>query len=442
MDKLLQKLKKVPPKPGIYFLKNKNNEIIYIGKAKNLKKRLKSHYEAKKSGNKELNSPFAKKLYEEFIDFKIEVLKSEIEALIEESKYIKNLKPRYNILLRDDKNYFYVGFVNDELPHLFLTHQPKIKPNTEYIGPFTNGSSLKYTLRLLRRLYPYKTCKNKFEKPCFYFHLGLCPAHSKTKKNLKQIKEITNYNLEKVKQVLKGKGKSIIIRLKKQLKIASEDLQYEKADEILKEIKAIKNIFAHKNIITDQEYSEKYEAALVNLRSILKLKKIPGRIEIYDISNLGQDYLVGAMTVFTNGKIAPNEFRLFKIKYDSSIGDPQRIYEVVLRRLAHNNDTSKNQWPKPDVILIDGGKNQLSYAAKALNDSKIKTKNKIKLISLAKQNNILYIYKSLKNFYRIDLQQRQLKNLENFLLFLINSAHKFAKKYLNKVLLQKIKIKD
>lgn len=440
MANLTKKIGKVPPKPGIYFLKDKKGKIIYIGKAKNLKDRLKSHYDLKKTGNIDINNPFGNKLYSEFTDFKFKILNSEIEALVEESKYIKKLNPKYNIALRDDKNYFYVGFTKDSLPRLFLTHQPKIKPHLGYIGPFTSGTSLKYSLKLIRRIYPFKTCTNKLDKPCFYFYLGLCPAHLSATSNLKQVKSITAYNLNKVKQILQGKTDFIIMRLKRQLKAASDGLQYEKASKILKEIKALENIFKHKNIIRDENHGAKFYSELLTLQQILRLKTLPKRIEIYDISNLGKDYIVGAMTVFANGKIASDEFRLFKIKRTTSVGDPQRIYEILSRRLIHSETNKNHSWPKPDIILIDGGKTQLLHAAKALKSSKVKAKNKIKLISLAKQNNILYIYNSLKNCCSIDLKQKNQHNLRIFSLFLIRSAHRFAKKYLNKVLLQKTRL--
>lgn len=440
MEKLIKKLAKTPKKPGIYFLKNKKGEVIYVGKAKNLKNRLKNHYQLKKTGFLDIKAPWTQNLYEELFDFKFKTLNSEIEALVEESKFIKKLRPKYNILARDDKKYFYVAFTKDSLPRLFLTHQPKIKTNIDYLGPFTSGTSLKYTLKLLRRIYPFKTCTNKIQKPCFYFYLGLCPAHINNNTNdIKQVKALTKYNLNKVKQVLQGKAKSIIIRLKRKMKKASDNLLYEKANEILKEIKALENIMQHKNILKEQDFDERFYKELRMLQQLLKLKTPPKRIEIFDISNLGRDYIVGAMTVFKDANIAPQDFRLFKIKLSSSTADPQRIYEIINRRLAHSLKTSKQYWPKPDIILIDGGKAQLSYAVKALKNSKIKNKNKIKLISLAKPNHILYIYNYLsENYHSIDLNQKSNLYLKIFILSLINTAHKFAKKYLHKVLLKNL----
>lgn len=432
MDRLKQKLKQTPEKPGIYFLKNSKGNIIYVGKAKNLKKRLKSHIAAKLK-NIFKGHPLNEFLYTEFAKFDYKVLNSEIDAIVEESKAIKNIKPRYNILLRDDKNYFYIGITKEELPRLFLTHQFKENPKSVFIGPFTSGDSLKSFLRILRRIYPYKTCKNSMEKPCFYYHLGLCPAHSPIKNQYEKIKNITQTNTLKIKKILKSGLKDIIIRLRNDLKKASDNFNYEKAAKIRDEIRALENILLHKNIIKEDNLELRNQLGIKSLKNLLNLKEIPKRIEIYDISNLGSDYRIGSMTVFNNADISPKDFRYFKIKYKESIGDPQMIYEIVKRRLG-------NDWTLPDLMLIDGGITQISGAKKAVDEFyEIRYQyNNIKIISLAKKSNILYSYLN-KKIIQIDLKNIENNNLKDFIYSLIRSSHNFGKKNLRSLILRKIK---
>ena len=165
---MARQIKKAPQNPGIYSFKNKKGEFLYIGKAKNLKNRLKQYL------NSKIHSPFIEQLLNEAKKLETRTTNSEIEALILESKLIKEKRPKYNIMLRDDKQYFYIAFTKEEFPKIFLTHQLL---NNEYIGPFTDGVALKTTLRLLRRIFPYCSCKQTHHNLCLNYHIGKCPGY-------------------------------------------------------------------------------------------------------------------------------------------------------------------------------------------------------------------------------------------------------------------------
>ena len=222
-----EKIKEIPKTPGVYAFRG-GRGILYIGKATNLKVRAKNH--------------FAQPTYRDDL-FKEQVAKvgyietdSEIEALILESQLIKKYKPRYNVLLKDDKQYFYVGFSKDKLPHLIITHQPKEK--ARYLGPFTDGKSLKTVLRYLRKAFPYYTGKHR-KLPCSYCHIGLCPGPDPI------IGEYKN-DIAKIKAVLSGKKPRVITTLKKEMAQFAKNLEFEKAAKARGQIIALKNIFAHR----------------------------------------------------------------------------------------------------------------------------------------------------------------------------------------------------
>ncbi|MCD6270253.1 GIY-YIG nuclease family protein [bacterium] len=175
MNSLTKKIKELTEKPGVYIFKDRLENIIYIGKAKNLRKRVVSHF--RKSQN--WHQDFKNKVKS------IEIIesKSEKEAMILEAEFIKKYQPKYNVEWRDDKNYFFVGLTKEKFPRVFISHQPDKQSNAgktnkkfSFIGPFVKGKELKNLLKELRKIFPFRTCKNLPKKPCLYFDLFLCPA--------------------------------------------------------------------------------------------------------------------------------------------------------------------------------------------------------------------------------------------------------------------------
>lgn len=409
---------KLPKAIGVYSFK-KGKQFLYIGKANNIRKRVKNHF--KKETFK--NSLFINEAN------KVGYIKtdSEIEALILEANLIKKKKPKYNIVWRDDKNFFFVGITKEELPRVFITHQPtkalsskyrvsskrKKRLNTKYIGPFVEGSSLKKTLKVLRKIFPYYTVKKHSNLPCSWCHLGLCPGpHPDRKKYLKDIKNLIS--------VLKGKRKSVLKNLKKEMYSASKIKDYEKAAEIRDQLRALEKILSHAKIFEkDKVIKDNWEKTEKELKEILKTKSKISRIEAYDVSNIQGQKAAGSMVTFIKGKPDKNFYRRFKIKISQKPNDVAMIKEILERRLKHL------EWSLPELILIDGGIAQLNTAVKIKNKG---IKN-IKVISLAKKENKLYIENQKKPL----LLKKLPREIFNLILQLRDEAHRFAITYHKKI---------
>ncbi len=271
-------VKNLPQAPGVYFFLDKNGQIIYIGKAINIKKRIQSHFSSqakKERGWRNTIIDYSKVKTIDFIP-----TKTEKDALILESALVKKHQPYYNLALKDDKNFLYIGFTRETYPRIFTTRQPK-KIAADYIGPFVAGYETKEFLAALRRIFPYKTCKNPVGKPCLYYHLGQCWAH-----------------LEKAKDYYK----------------------------IVNGLKALIGIY----------------------------NGTGAHIECYDISNTSGQLSVGSMVTFINNKPKKYLYRKLRIRTVSGSDDPRSLAEIISRRLAHK------EWKYPDLIVVDGGKGQLS----------------------------------------------------------------------------------
>ncbi len=419
--------KKIPKTPGVYFFKNGARKIIYIGKAANLKNRLSSYF------RKNLEPRIAKMVVEaKTVSWK--KTESAVDALILESALIKKHKPKYNVLMRDDKNYFFAGFTRDEFPKIFLTHQPvrqlpttHHQPLTNYIGPFTDGGSLKSALHLLRKAFPYCSCFEEHSRPCLRAHLGRCVGVCCLRKKrraeffssaeVKKAKKDYLSGISRIKKILLGRRKSILKNLKKEMKKAAVAGYYEKAAEIRDKISALESVFAHAGAVSDflKKRTDGRRIMEKDFRKFFGLD-FPARIEIYDISNISGKFAVGAMVVFENGKPCPKEYRRFKIRGEQEPNDPKMMKEMIERRLR------RDDWPAPDLMIIDGGAGQLSAVLPAIKTWK--PRFQVKIIAIAK---------GLEEVYRSDGKKVFLSSLNNetrlFLERTRDEAHRFAVKY-------------
>ncbi len=405
MTTIKEKLKKLPKSPGIYFFKNKSKKIIYVGKASVLKNRVSQYF--LKSQKHSLKT---QKLIENVFDFDILICDSEIDALIQEAYFIKKYNPKYNIVLRDDKNYFFVGITKEGFPRIFITHQVQKIKNAKYIGPFTEGFALKETLKLLRKIFPYRHCVKLPKKACLQYHLKRCLApciDKSTKTNIKK-------NIRYIEKILKGEKQNILKKLELEIKKYSKEEKFEKAQEIKKQIENIKKIFEHKyslqnfkNIkrnLINWEKSEKY------IQNLLNTKNKISRVECYDISNISGKHAVGSMVVFNNGLPNKKEYRKFKIKFSGDEpNDPKMMQEILKRRFLHEN------WQKADLIILDGGKTQLNAVLKTADEKQL-------IISLAKKNEEIYTTSSLLPFPT----EKMPEDLKFFFQQIRNEAHRFA----------------
>ena len=440
-EKIAQQIKKSPQNPGIYIFKSKTGEFLYIGKASNLKNRLKQY-----SGPK-INTPFLEHMLNEAEKIETKVTGSEIEALILESKLIKEKQPKFNIMLRDGKQYFYVVFTNEKFPKIFLTHQPSAASSEALVkeGPFTDGSALKTTLRLLRKIFPYCTCKQKHNNFCLNYHIGKCLGYCCLKNQESRIMnyELSEYkkNIKVIKDILNGKRDYLLKKLKKELSELAKEEKFEKAIKLRNQIERLEKIFANakiihnsKFIIHDSESSDESIAVLEELKRIFKLPRLPKRIEGYDISNIQGKNATGAMVVFIDGAPDKNEYRKFKIIFKKTPDDTAMLKEILARRLRHS------EWPYPDLIFIDGGIAQLNIAIKT-------TAGRFPIISLAKgkkeifsftpyeaararSTSLLCMGSTLKKPVPVKKLPNEIKNL---ILNIDSEAHRFAISYYRKL---------
>jgi excinuclease ABC subunit C len=405
-------ISKLPRGPGVYIFYN-GRKLLYIGKAVDVRERVSNHFQQPSYRDDIFISKINKIGYIPTA--------SEIEALLLEAKLIKKYKPKYNVVWKDDKNYFYVGITKEEFPKVFLTHQTKInilKTKSEYTGPFVDGKSLKETLKSLRRVFPYRTCNFLSSKPCLWYQLGRCPAPCLTKSKTAQqipnlrpeIKREVQKNTKNLIKFLKGEKNQVLLSLKKEMKKLSREQKFEKAGIVKRQIFSLEKVLRHSHII-EEEVQENRELENA-LKRIFRTKKEVERVEAYDVSNIQGKEATGSMVTFINGKPNKSFYRKFKIRMEQSPNDTAMLKEILQRRMSHK------EWPLADLILIDGGKGQLNAAGEII-------KGRATVISLAKREEEIYIKGGRKPIPAKSLP----RDVFNLLLSARDEAHRFAISY-------------
>ena len=464
-DKIRAKVEALPACPGVYRWKDKDGKVIYVGKAVNLKNRVRSYVREDKN-----RSPKVAAMIRHAEDLDITMTATEMEALILECNLIKELHPKYNISLRDDKSYPYVKITNEEWPRLFITRNMRRNDGAHYFGPFTDVGSLRTTLRLLRKQYPIRTCRNmKVDRPCLQYHLHFCCAPCGGFCGKEEYAAI----VKNLCDIFEGKSTELVKTLQKEMQEAAEAMEFEKAAELRDKIQAVKSVQQRQNIVsregdfdvvgmardgehtgmeifyirygrmvgkenfsisdsageTDAEIlsgfikdyyggddaavpkeillpslpddvalleewlsaerggetrlyvpergfkrrlkdmaqanAEKYlkdkklqweyrdareQGALKKLQEVLRLPRLPERMECFDISHNQGAETTGSMAVFQSGRPAKSEYRKFRLKTTQGKPDDfKSMAEVMSRRYGQEKD-----WPKPDLIVLAG----------------------------------------------------------------------------------------
>lgn len=380
--KLETKLKDLPTKPGVYFHKNTKGKIIYIGKAANLRNRVRQYFQKSRS-----RDPKTELLVAEIADTDWVTVESEIDALFLEAELVRRYMPQYNILLRDDKSQVYVRIdINSDYPTVTTTRRP-LDDKAHYVGPFLNAHSVRQALKLLRRIFPYATGKFTGQKRAsLYYHIGLDPGLEEGLTSLKNYRA----NLRKLIAVLEGKRKNIEREIEREMKLRSQAKDFEMAAKLRNQLYSLQNLNS-KIIFSDKEFLDiSKDHALNELVELFSLKKAPRRIEGYDISHMSGANVVASMVVFTNGVSNKSEYRKFKTTRNIN-NDFANMHEIISRRLAERNI---KKWGLPDLVLIDGGKGQLDAAITARNDS---GHSGLPFIGLAKREEQLVIRREAKD---------------------------------------------
>lgn len=510
-------LTKLPSNPGCYIYKNNQNKIIYVGKAKNLKKRVNSYF-----SNKNLNEK-TKALVKNIVEFDFIVTDTEVEALILENNLIKKNYPKYNINLKDSKRYAYLMLTDEKYPRLILARDRKKKG--DYYGPFVSGYSRDLISEVIIKSFKLRTCKRLPKKECLRYHIGLCSAPCINNNKLEYDKDITY-----AKSVLSGNIKEVINNLNEEMQELSKNNQFENAISYREKIKSMQYLqerqkserkvnfdqdiisyqikdnvvyllifHSHKGNLDEKEefvfsdsenfleqffiqyYSENdipkeiiasnffdnakefldtiskknitltipkigekkhlldladknvelvffsEEKKLEDLQKYLKLSKLPQHIECFDISHLSGTNTVASMVCFKNGIPDKSNYRRFKIRTVDGIDDFSSMKEVVYRRY-HRLITEHADMP--DLIVIDGGKGQLSSSYEILKELGLR----IPLISLAKREEEVFVI-GLNNPLMIPKKSKALL----LLMAIRDEAHRFAINYNKKLRSKQIK---
>jgi len=527
-EKLKLQVKLLPDKTGVYQYFDKNNEILYVGKAKSIKKRVASYFY--KSHENAKTRVLVKKIF----DIKHIVVDTETDALLLENNLIKKYQPRYNVLLKDDKSYPWICIKNEPFPRVFYTRNV-IKDGSDYFGPYTSTYLVKLMIKTFKEVYKLRTCKYKLSveninsdkfKVCLEYHIGNCKAPCVSKQNINEY----NDNIKSIKNILKGNIHSVIRLLKDKMQEFSDNYEFEKANEIKGSLQLLEsyeskstivnpkindidvfsikndNNFAYVNYlkvvngsiiqvntieikkkidetkedllsigiieIRNKFYSNSTEILvpfeldyeLENVKFIvpqigdkkklldlseknvkyysleklkhkeninplkhtnrilntmkgdLHLKDLPLHIECFDNSNIQGAYPVAACVVFKNAKPAKKEYRHFNIKTVEGIDDFASMKEIVYRRYKRLLEEKKDL---PQLIIVDGGKGQLSSAVESL--EMLNLRDKISIIGIAKRLEEIYFPGDSVPLY-LDKNSETLKIIQNAR----NEAHRFG----------------
>lgn len=339
---LKQKLSKLPDSPGVYFHKNKDGEVIYVGKAAVLKNRVRQYFQNSKK------DPKTEALVSEIFDTDWIKVDTEMDALFLESEMIKRYKPKWNILLRDDKTVTYIKItMNEEVPYLSFTRTP-LDDKATYIGPFYGKLAVEKAVRILRKIFPYYTKPYTGHKT-LNTDLGLTPGIEIGKSTPKEYKK----TLKKLIRYLEGDREKLLKDLEKEMKNAASSGNFEEAAKARDELMGLKEL-KKKIVFSSEEFLDiSSDQALKDLQKMLGLKEPPRRIEGYDISHQSGTNAVGSMVVFINGAATRENYRKFKIRGSGS-DDLKSMVEVISRRLKHT------EWELPDLIILDGGITQVN----------------------------------------------------------------------------------
>lgn len=408
----------LPSTNGIYiFLKN--SAPIYIGKSVNIKARVKSHFENAKLDRKEAI------IINNTNDIKYIVTESEFKAIILEAQLIQKHLPKYNIICRDNKSLLYIKItIKDEYPKILLVRRENDKKST-YFGPFSNKKVAEEIVNEIRRVFPFCIQKNITQKMCFYSKINLCNpcpnyiSHLTDNKEKSKLTKIYKYNIRGVINTLSGKTNTVLKTLYNKMTRLAVEKRYEEGIILRNKINRfehfISNQMSHDSNIYEVNRSNESLIELTNIISKYypNVKSI-NRIECYDVSNLAFSHPTASMVVFTKGLADKAEYRRFKIRNKKLKSDLAMLEHIFLRRIH-------NRWQSPDLIVVDGGKVQVTIMKRVINNDKVN----IPIIGIAKNPDRVIVGAR-------DLQYLNLPN--NNLAFILlrhirDESHRFAKKY-------------
>jgi len=381
------KVKKFPQTPGVYLMKDVSGVVIYVGKAKNLRSRASSYF-LKAAAEDSRTSNWVPEIADiDFLD-----CESEVDALLMESRLIKDIQPKHNKELKDDKSFPYLMITTrEEFPRVELTREPPSK-GVKLYGPFPSAGALRGAIQVLQRIFRFRTCsldisesdeRWKWFRPCLLASINQCTAPC----NLRINKEDYRKDIRRLMTFMEGGKKRLLAEMTGEMQTASKAMDFERAAVLRDEISMLERLEERGELDTHAQPEVFYidpKKGLAGLRKVLELSETPRVIEGVDIAHLGGGETVASLVQFIDGLPFKPGYRRFRIKDVDGIDDYRSIYEAVSRRFRRLSDEGDSF---PDILLIDGGKGQLNAAMAAFRDQEISPPT---VISLAKRDEEIF----------------------------------------------------
>ncbi|ADV62508.1 excinuclease ABC C subunit domain protein [Isosphaera pallida ATCC 43644] len=421
LERIRDHIRDFPTGPGVYLMKDARGRVVYIGKAKNLRSRVGSYFQKAAEGDPRIRDWIGEVAQVDYLE-----AKGEVDAMLMEARLIKDIQPRHNKELKDDKSFPYLQITtHEDFPRVNFTRSPAAK-GVKLYGPFPRAGQLRGAIRLLQQVFQFRTCsldirendpRWRWFRPCLLHAIRQCSAPC----NLRIDKASYREDIRRLKLVLDGKLDEVVAELQAEMKEAGRNLLFEKAARIRDTLKALQNLNLRGDLNTHAQpevFHIDPKRGLIGLRKVLELDRTPRRIDGVDIAHLGGDQTVGSLVTFVDGLPFKPGYRRYRIQSVKGIDDYASIREVVSRRILGLREREE---PFPDIFLIDGGKGQLNAALAAFRalDEPPPT-----LISLAKREEIIH---------RPGEAEPLILSRRSFALRLLQSvrdeAHRFAQHY-------------
>ncbi|MFW5698419.1 MAG: excinuclease ABC subunit UvrC [Planctomycetota bacterium] len=423
MDPLEVKLADLPHASGCYVFKDAAGTEIYVGKAINLRRRVSSYFQ-RHAGHPAKTL----RLVQEVADLDVYVVDSEVEALLLENQLIKELQPRFNVRLKDDKNYPLLAVTREPFPRVFITRDRKLE-KVQYYGPFGSATGLHRAYHFLQRVFQFRVCtltidpadkRRRYARPCLNFHIKRCSAPCTTRIDEERYGE----DIKALKAFLSGRGKRAVLgSLRERMAEAAAAMRYEDAARFRDQIRAIDRL-KERGKLRDYDAPGApvfdNEAGMASLEHQLGLERPPRTVEAFDIAHLQGDHVVAAMVQFIDGVPHRDGYRRFRIRGtgdDPGNDDFAAMREVVGRRYRRLRDEGH---PLPDLVLIDGGLGQVRMAAAVMAEEQVAGPV---LLGLAKREETLV---------RPDGEEIRLPKRDpglKLLMYARDEAHRFSRRY-------------
>ncbi|MBN2473809.1 MAG: excinuclease ABC subunit UvrC [Pirellulales bacterium] len=416
-----EKARSFPQTPGVYLMKDAAGRVIYVGKAKNLRSRAGSYF--LKAAAEE---PRTARLVREIRDIDYLDAESEIDALLVEARLIKDILPKYNQELRDDKSFPYLEIcTREEFPRVRFTREPQGK-GTKLYGPFANPRGLRGAIQVLQKIFRFRTCsldisqddqRWRWFRPCLLASIHQCSAPC----NLRISREEYRKDIRRLQQFLEGKKKPLLKDMHREMDAAARQRRFEDAARLRDEIQALESLDQRGELDTHVQpevFPIDPKKGLAGLQKILRLPKQPRTIDGIDIAHTGGTETVASVVQFIDGLPFKPGYRRLKIRTVEGADDTASIREAVARRFTHVKQEGEIF---PDILLIDGGKGQLGAALSALAAAEISPPM---VIALAKREELLFVM-GADGPLRISRRCYALRLLQ----YVRDEAHRFAQHY-------------